>query len=76
MSRNSSAPEENCVLLWWYIRLNEHLAKVFQLLRATDFLCEQRELNDMEEFVVEFVGFVQILLLHLVTNVTVFTVGC
>jgi len=30
----------------------------------------------MEEFVVEFVSFVQILLLHLVANVTVFTVGC
>lgn len=29
----------------------------------------------MEELVVEFVGFVQVLLLHLVADVTVFTVG-
>jgi hypothetical protein len=29
----------------------------------------------MEEFVVKFVGFVQVLLLHLVANVTVFAVG-
>ena len=29
----------------------------------------------MEEFVVEFVSFIQILLLHLVANVAVFAVG-
>ena len=40
LSRDSGAPEEHCILLRWYIRLNEHLAKVFQLLRATDFLRE------------------------------------
>jgi len=55
--------------------LDEHPAKVFQLLRSTDFLCEQWKLDDVEEFVVEFMGFVQILLLHLVADVTVFTVG-
>ena len=30
----------------------------------------------MEEFVIEFVSFVQVLLLHLVPNITVFAVGC
>jgi len=38
LSRNSSAPKERCVLLWWYVRLNEHLAELFQFLRATNFL--------------------------------------
>jgi hypothetical protein len=69
------SPGRTLVLLWRYVRLNEHLAKLFQLLRATDFLREQRKLDNMEEFVVKFVGFVQILLLHLVANVTMFAVG-
>ena len=73
--RNTNTTEERQVLLWWHIRPNEHLAKVFQLLRAPDFLREQRELDDMEEFVIEFVSFVQILLLHLVANVAMLAVG-
>ena len=56
--------------------MNEHVAKVLQFLRSTDFLCEQRKLDDMEEFVVEFVSLVQIFLLHLVANITMFAVGC
>jgi len=75
LSRDSSTLEDWSVLLWWYVWLNEHLTKLFQLLRAADFLGEQRELDDMEEFIVEFVSFVQILLLHLVANVTVLAVG-
>lgn len=55
--------------------MNEHTAEIFQLLRSTDFLCQQWKLDDVEEFVVEFMGFVQILLLHLVADVTVFAVG-
>ena len=76
LSRNSSAPGERSGLLWRYVWPNEHPTKLSQLLRATDFLREQRELNDMKEFVVEFVGFVKILLLHLVADVAVFAVGC
>ena len=68
-------PGRTLILLWWHVRLNEHLAKLFQLLRATDFLREQGKLDNMEKFVVKFVGFVQVLLLHLVANVTVFAVG-
>jgi len=56
--------------------LDEHLAKVFQFLGSTNLLCEQRELDDVEEFVVEFVSFVQIFLLHFVANITVFAVRC
>jgi hypothetical protein len=72
---SSATLERNGILLWRHVWLNEHIAEVFQLLGASDFLREQRELDDVEEFVVEFVGFVQIFLLHLVTNVTVFAVG-
>ena len=52
LSRYSGALDYRRALLWWYVWLNEHLAELFQLLRATDLLCEQRELDDMEEFVV------------------------
>ena len=58
LSDNSSTPSGiHCVLLWWHVRLNEHPAEVLQLLRATDFLSEQRELDNVEEFVVKFMGF-------------------
>jgi hypothetical protein len=63
-------------LLGWYVRLNEHLAEAFQLLRTTDFLSEQWKLDDVEEFVVKLVGFVQIFLLHLVAHVAVLAVRC
>lgn len=64
------------VLLRWHVRLNKHLAELPQLLRATDFLSEQRKLDDVEEFVVKFMCFAQIFLLHLVTHVAVFAVRC
>lgn len=64
------------VLLRWRIWLDEHLAKVFQLLRATDFLSEQRKLDDVEEFIVKFMGFVQVFLLHLMTHIAMLAVGC
>jgi hypothetical protein len=59
LSGNSSIPlTVHYVLLWWHVRLNEHLAEVFQLLGATDFLGKERELDDVEEFIVKFMGFI------------------
>lgn len=57
------------------IRLHEHVAKLLQLCRPADFFSEQRELDDVEELVVELVCFVQILLLHLVSDLAVLAVG-
>ena len=52
----------------------KHVAKFLELGRSADFLCKERELNNVEELVVEFVGFVEVFLLHFVPDVTVFTV--
>ena len=56
--------------------MNKHLAEVFHLLRTAHFLGEQWELDDVEEFVVKFVGFVQNFPLHLVTHIAVLAVRC
>lgn len=58
------------------IRLHEHLAKLFELLRTPDFLGEQGELYDMEKLVVELMGFSEIFLLHLLTHFAMLAVGC
>lgn len=56
------------------VGLYEHLAEFLQLLRATDFFREERKLYYVEEFVVEFVRFIEVLLLHRMPDPTVFTI--
>ena len=56
------------------VRLDEHLAEFLQLLRSTNFLGEKWELDDVEEFVIKFVGFVEVLLLHVMPNSAMLTV--
>ena len=55
--------------------MNKHLAELLQSLRPSDLFREKRKLNYMEEFVVEFVGLVEILLLHSVSYAAVLAVG-
>lgn len=62
------------LLLLRIVWLNEHLAELLQLLRTADFLSEKRELDDMEEFLIKFMGLVEILLLHGVPNTAVFAI--
>lgn len=57
------------------VRCHEHLAKVFELLWTTDFLSEQGKLDDVEKFVVEFMCFGEVLLLHLLTHFAMLAVG-
>ena len=57
-----------------YVRLHKHLAEFLQLLRSTNFLGEKWELDDVEEFVIKFVGFVEVFLLHVMPNSAMLTV--
>lgn len=57
------------------VRLDEHLAELLELGRPADLLGEERELDDVEELVVELVRLVQVLLLHLVPDLAVLAVG-
>ena len=61
-------------LLWRRVRSDEHLAEVLEFCRATDLLGKERELYDVEKFIVELVRLFEVLLLHLVSYLTVFAV--
>jgi hypothetical protein len=76
MQKKTSCNKETKSIYGREVRLHQHLAELCQLLRATYFLCEQRKLYDVEEFIVELVGFREVLLLHLMSDATVFTIGC
>jgi len=39
-------------------RLDEHLAKLLELLRAPDFIGEERQAYDVEKVVIELVGLI------------------
>lgn len=72
-SRAKTCPE--CEdLLSSLVRLDEHLAKLLQLLWPSDFFREKRKLDDVEKFVVKFVCLVEILLLHRVSDAAVFAI--
>ena len=61
--------------LRWNVRFNKHLTKLFELFWASNFFCEKRELNDVEKFIIKFVSFRKIFLLHLLANTTMFAIG-
>jgi hypothetical protein len=56
------------------IRRHQHLRKLLELRRPTNLLREQRQADDVEKVVVQFVRLVEVLELHLVADVTVLAV--
>jgi len=58
--------------IWLY----EHLAEFLEFSGSADFFGKKWELDDVEELVIKFVCFCEVLLLHLVPDVAMFTVRC
>jgi len=50
------------------IRFDKHLTKLLEFFWASYFLGQKGKLNDMEKFVIEFMSFIKVFLLHLLTD--------
>lgn len=62
------------LILRWDIRLDKHLAEILKFFWTSHFFRQEGKLNDMEEFVIEFMSFIQVFLLHLVTDTAMFAI--
>ena len=74
VSRCESRRLDSACLIALTDELLGNVDELLELVGAADLLCEERELHDVEEVVVELVRFVEVLLLHLVAHLAVFAV--
>lgn len=62
-------------LLRWDVGMDEHLAKLFQLVLAANLVDEEGHLDDVEVLGVELLVLVEVLCLHLATGVALVAAG-